>query len=158
MKGPKVVYLDYAAGSPLLPSVADSISHWLEREFVNPSSIHTQGRQAAAMLDQLRRKTASLISAKPGEVIFTSGGTEANNLALLGYARANVARGRHIISCATEHPSVIRSLERLQQGSGGLVSKHELPGRLFFLESFAETGSGKIDRQKTLQLLGTSIN
>lgn len=81
---------------------------------VNPSSIHQSGRQAAAFLDEARASIAATLGAKTGEILFTSGATEANNLAIMGVAEALKEKGQHIITCATEHPSVLESCKALE--------------------------------------------
>ncbi len=86
--------------------------------FGNPSSTHAVGRQARASLDEFRERVARLWACRPSEVIFTSGGTEANNLAVLGTARALKDRGRHLVTSAIEHPSVLRPFEYLAKHEG----------------------------------------
>jgi len=108
------IYLDHAAGTFVLPEVQEQINKILNDEVVNPSSIHARGRLTAALLDSARQDTAGVIGAKPGEIIFTSGGTEANNLAIFGLAHAQKNKGKHILSCQTEHPSVLASLKQLE--------------------------------------------
>lgn len=87
----------------------------LEESFGNPSSIHAEGRKARVFLDEAREQVAALIGASPGEIIFTSGGTEANNQALLGVAFSRQETGRHIITCEIEHPSVLNPLKQLEK-------------------------------------------
>lgn len=108
------IYLDHAAGTWLLPQIQSDLAEWAGEIDGNPSSIHAAGRNAAKILDKARMDIAHSIGAKGSEILFTSGGTEANNLALLGLAQANQSRGSHIISCATEHPSTIESLKYLE--------------------------------------------
>ncbi len=115
MKRSEIIYLDHASGTPLLPEVKSTISAWLDTDIVNPSSIHLQGRRAAASLDEARSSIAELIGAKPSEILFTSGATEANNLAILGAATALKDKGDHIITCSTEHPSVLESYKTLEK-------------------------------------------
>ncbi len=121
MKQGSTTYLDHAAGTFLLPEVADLVRDFSESALANPSSIHARGRAANMLLDQARRSISSNLGTRPGEILFTSGGTEANNLALKGLAQAGRGRGNHIISCGTEHPSVVESLKSLEQ-SGYEVS------------------------------------
>ncbi len=105
------VYLDYNATTPVLPEVAEVFSLYAVEEFGNPGSGHEVGRRAKAALEEARAKVARLISATPEEIVFVSGGTEANNLALLGAA---LARGRgHILVSRIEHPSVLEPALRL---------------------------------------------
>ena len=100
------IYLDHNATTPILPEVARAISDCLATGYANPSSLHQPGRQARQALEAARDEIAQLLGADPSadRVVFTSGGTEANNLALLGLARG--APGKVVIS-AIEHPSVV---------------------------------------------------
>jgi cysteine desulfurase len=100
------VYLDNSATTPVDPRVAAAMSRALVENFGNASSVHGFGQQARAAVDRARREVAALIGAKQSEIVFTSGGTEANNLAIRGLCEASVAHGRHIITSAIEHPSV----------------------------------------------------
>jgi len=100
------VYLDNSATTPVDPRVAAAMARAVVETFGNPSSVHGFGQHARAAVDRARREVAALIGAKPNEIVFTSGGTEANNLAIRGLCEASAARGRHIITSAIEHPSV----------------------------------------------------
>ena len=100
------VYLDNSATTPVDPRVAAAMSRAVVETFGNASSVHGFGQQARAAIDRARREVASLTGAKQNEIVFTSGGTEANNLAIRGLCEASVAHGRHIITSAIEHPSV----------------------------------------------------
>jgi cysteine desulfurase len=100
------IYLDYNATTPLTPKVIAAMRPFLEEHYGNPSSSHRYGRTAKAAVETARGQVAALIGAAPGEIIFTSGGTEANNLAVQGAARAHPGRGKHIITSAVEHPAV----------------------------------------------------
>jgi cysteine desulfurase len=100
------IYLDYNATTPLTPNVIAAMRPFLEEHFGNPSSNHHFGQIAKAAVEKARRQVAALISANPAEIIFTSGGTESNNLALQGTARTNASKGKHIITTAIEHPAV----------------------------------------------------
>ena len=110
-----MIYLDYNATTPLASEALAAMRPWLERPVGNPSSIHAAGRAARAAIDDARDRLAGLLGVKSHEIIFTSGGTEADNLAILGLARAQASRGRHIISCATEHHAVLHPCEHLQK-------------------------------------------
>ncbi|MBU8871736.1 MAG: cysteine desulfurase [Gemmatimonadales bacterium] len=101
-----VIYLDYNATTPLDPRVAEAMLPFLERFFGNPSSSHAQGRAMRAAVDKARSQAAGLLGAEPEGIIFTSGGTEANNHAILGAAVSRAHRGRHIVTSAVEHPAV----------------------------------------------------
>jgi cysteine desulfurase len=110
------VYLDYAATSPADARVAAAMSECLTREgvFGNPSSMHPHGRLARERVERARLQAAALIHAEPQQLVWTSGATESNNLAILGTARAAGKRGRHLISARTEHKSVIDPYRRLE--------------------------------------------
>jgi cysteine desulfurase len=94
----KTVYLDYNATTPLDPQVRDAMLPYLGEVFGNPSSIHHVGRRARVLLDDARERTATVLKCKAGEVIFTSGGTEADNLAIFGTARLLRSKGKHLIT------------------------------------------------------------
>lgn len=107
------IYLDYNATTPLRPEVLEAMLPYLQTRFGNPSSVHWAGRQAKQGLEEAREQVAALINARPSEVIFTSGGTESNNLALCGTLRAARGRKPHIITTAIEHSSVLEPLRAL---------------------------------------------
>ncbi|MDQ2689777.1 MAG: cysteine desulfurase [Chloroflexota bacterium] len=109
------IYLDHAATSPLRPEVLDAMLPYLREHHGNPSSIHASGRRARQGLDEAREEIASLIGAKPREIVFTSGGTEADNLALKGVAWAASAKGRHIVTSAVEHKAVMSTAAILER-------------------------------------------
>lgn len=109
------IYLDYNATTPVAPDVREVICRVLEDDFGNPSSSHTYGQQARQWVEQGRQLVAGLIHAQPGEVIFTASASEANNLAILGAAYQRQAHGRHLITSAVEHPSVLQPCYHLQQ-------------------------------------------
>jgi cysteine desulfurase len=109
------IYLDHSATTPVDPRVADAMARSLTENFGNPSSVHGFGQQARAAVDRARREVAALISAKPNEIIFTSGGTEGNNLAIRGICEAPAAPGCHLITSAIEHPSVRGVCSALEQ-------------------------------------------
>ncbi|UJZ86446.1 cysteine desulfurase [Heyndrickxia coagulans] len=108
------IYLDHAATSPVLPQVAEKMMQVLTGHFGNPSSIHAFGREARRILDEARQVIADSIGAQFNEIIFTSGGTEADNYAILGTAEAAAEKGKHIISTAIEHHAVLHPLEYLE--------------------------------------------
>ncbi len=102
------VYLDHGATTPLKEEVLEAMLPYLKDRFGNPSSVHSYGRENRQTLDEARRKVAASLGALPEEIIFTSGGTEANNLAIQGAARAAGTRGgRHVITSAIEHHAVL---------------------------------------------------
>jgi cysteine desulfurase len=113
-----MIYLDYNATTPLCEKAREAMLPYLDRFFGNPSSVHAAGRETRAAIDNARDTIAGLIHAKPHEIIFTGGGTESNNLAVLGLARARAGQGRHLISCRTEHHAVLNALEHLQKREG----------------------------------------
>ena len=113
-----MIYLDHNATTPLAPEALEAMRPYLERFHGNASSIHAAGRETRAALDDSRDRLAALLACRPHEIIFTGGGTEANNLALLGLARAHASRGKHLITCATEHHAVLHPLEHLQKREG----------------------------------------
>lgn len=118
MTAPEPVYLDYAATTPVDPAVAEAMSRCLTESncIGNASSVtHLFGRRVAGRIEGARAEVAALIGAAPGEIVFTSGATESNNLAILGAARANAYRGRHIVSSRIEHKAVLDPLKRLQK-------------------------------------------
>jgi len=100
------VYLDNSATTPVDPRVATAMARAVTETFGNASSVHGFGQQARAAIDRARREVAALIAARQNEIVFTSGGTEANNLAIRGLCQAASGHGRHIITSAIEHPSV----------------------------------------------------
>jgi len=109
------VYLDCAATTPVAPEVIARMTACLEQEFGNPASAgHAAGRRAAAAVEAAREEVADLIAARPGELIFTAGATEADNLAILGAARFRAALGRHIVVGAAEHRAVLDPCQALE--------------------------------------------
>ena len=105
LKEKRQVYLDHSATTPVDERVASALLRAVTETFGNPSSVHVQGQRARAAVDRARREVASLIGARQNEIVFVSGGTEANNLAIRGICHSG-AIGRHIITSAIEHPSV----------------------------------------------------
>jgi cysteine desulfurase len=113
-----MIYLDYNATTPLCEPARRAMLPFLEGKFGNPSSVHAAGREARATIDDARDRLADLFGAKAHELIFTGGGTEANNLAILGLARSHAARGKHLISAKTEHHAVLNAIEHLEKREG----------------------------------------
>ncbi|MEA3188858.1 MAG: cysteine desulfurase [Chthoniobacter sp.] len=113
-----MIYLDYNATTPLDAAVFEAMAPYLGRHFGNPSSIHAAGRETRAAIDDARDRLAKVLHAKPHEIIFTSGGTEADNLAVIGLARARAGLGRHLITAGTEHHAVLHAFEHLQKNEG----------------------------------------
>jgi len=117
-----VIYLDYNATTPLASEVMEAMLPYLTNHFGNPSSIHAAGRETRAAIDDSRDRLARLLGAKPHEIIFTGGGTESDNLAIIGLARNRSSQGKHIITCATEHHAVLHAFEYLQKQEGFRVT------------------------------------
>lgn len=100
------IYLDYNATTPLDPAVVEAMRPYLESQFGNPSSSHAYGVRARQAVEAARQQVARMLGASPDEIIFTSGGSESNNLAIRGAAHALRAKGNHIVTSAIEHPAV----------------------------------------------------
>ncbi len=138
MKRIRPIYFDYNATTPVLPEVAQEVSLYLTERFGNPSCGHVLGQEAKEALERARSQVASLIKAKPEEICFVSGGTEANNLAIIGLALAQKKR-RHLIISRIEHPSVLNPCIRLLE--------------LGYDVSFVEVdSSGRVDPEEVLRL------
>ena len=112
-----MIYFDAAATTPVRPEVLAALAPLYTSDFGNPSSTHSAGETAARALDYARRTAADVLGCRPGDLVFTSGGTEADNLAIKGLALAS-PQGRHIVSSAVEHPAVLDSLAYLQRFHG----------------------------------------
>jgi cysteine desulfurase len=112
------VYLDYNATTPLDSRVLEAMTPFMTGHFGNPSSIHHIGRTARAALDDCRYRVSHLWRCKPSEVIFTSGGTESNNLAIIGAARSMFSKGAHLITSAVEHHAVLHCFQNLARSEG----------------------------------------
>ena len=109
------IYLDYAATTPVDPRVAQAMLVYMTEKFGNPASTsHGFGQDAAFAVERARAQVASLIGAPARDIVWTSGATESNNLALKGAAHANRARGRHLVTVATEHKAVLDTMRRLE--------------------------------------------
>jgi cysteine desulfurase len=111
----KRVYLDAIAAAPLAPGVFEVMRPFLETDFGNPQSLHSDGQAAAEAVAMARENVAALIGAGPEEIVFTSSGTEANNLAVKGLAQAQRARGSHIVVSTVEHASVLNAVKTLEK-------------------------------------------
>lgn len=116
------VYLDHSATTPVDPRVVEVMLPYLTEKFGNASSVHHFGQEARAAADRARRQVAKLIGARANEIIFTSGGTEANNLAIRGVCELAESHGRHIITSLIEHPSVRGAVEILEK-RGWIVTR-----------------------------------
>lgn len=127
----KVIYLDHASTTPVDPEVVTAMLPWHTEEFGNPSTVYSLGLTAAQAVSQARESLASAVGADPEEIYFTSGGTEADNWAILGTAEAQQKKGRHLVTSTIEHHAVLESMDYLEKhgceitrvpvDSGGLV-------------------------------------
>jgi len=117
-----LIYLDYNATTPLCDEARQAMLPYLDKFFGNPSSIHAAGREARAAVDNARDKIAGLLAVKSHEIVFTSGGTESCNLALLGLARSKFGHGAHIICNKAEHHAVLNTVEYLEKHEGFSVT------------------------------------
>lgn len=109
------IYLDYNATTPVAPEVLEEMLPYLGEHFGNPSSSHAYGREARRAVETARERVAGLLGCEPGEIVFTGGGSEANNLALKGIALACRERGDHIVTSCIEHPSVLNTCRYLER-------------------------------------------
>lgn len=115
MTDPPLIYLDHNATTPVAPEVLQAMLPYLRDRFGNPSSGHAKGREAAAAVSRARDELAGLLGADPDEVTFTSGGTEADHLALLGALGARGIAGTHVVTTSIEHPAVLEPLRALRE-------------------------------------------
>lgn len=111
----KRIYLDNAAATPMDDAVLTAMMPYLTTQFGNPSSLHYFGQEARAAVQQARQQVAHCLGVKAGDIVFTSGGTEADNLAILGYLRANFPHGGHVITSAIEHHAILRTFQALRK-------------------------------------------
>jgi cysteine desulfurase len=109
------VYLDNYAATPILPEVREAMLPFLGEDFGNPSSLHSRGDAARMAVEEAREKVAALIGASPEEIIFTSNGTEANNLAVKGISAGSRRKGKHLVVSAVEHFSVLHAARSLEK-------------------------------------------
>ena len=108
------IYLDHAAATPLDRRVLEAMMPYLTNQYGNPSSLHYFGQQARAAVQQARQQLAHCLGVASGDIVFTSGGTEADNLAIRGYLRANYPQGGHLITSAVEHQAVLNTFRALE--------------------------------------------
>ena len=109
------IYLDYNATTPLDPRVLEEMAPYLAENYGNPSSIHSPGSVARAAVDCARERVSGCLGARPGEIVFTSGGSESNNFAIKGLAYALSDRGKHLITTAVEHASCLETFRFLER-------------------------------------------
>jgi len=138
----QLIYLDYAATTPAAPEVIAAMQSCLGADgvFANPSSVHLAGRRSAAVVDRARDQLATLLQTRPDRLIFTSGATESDNLAIRGAAMARVGQGRHLVTMKTEHKAVTDSFRHLEKegfevtwllpGPDGLLTMQSLESAL----------------------------
>jgi len=111
----KRIYLDHCATTPVRPEVLREMLPFFRGGFGNPSSIHSRGKAAREAVEKARASAAALIGAKSSEIVFTSGGTESDVLAIRGIAEASGKKGGHIVTCGIEHPAVLNTCRRLER-------------------------------------------
>lgn len=109
------INMDHVAASPILPEVADAMIPFLKEKYGNPSSMHSLGEEVTEAMDEAREKVAALINVTAEEIVFTSGGTEANNWALKGIMQAGRSRGNHLITSSIEHFSIMHAIKTLEK-------------------------------------------
>lgn len=136
------IYLDHNAGAPLRPEAADAISRFIAERAGNPSSVHRAGQRARRMIELARSEVAAIVGADAGQIVFTSGGTESNNLAIFGAVTAATRRLR-IVSSEIEHSSILAPLLELER-------------RGFEILRVAPDSDGRIDRERVLEAVGTN--
>ncbi len=112
---PEIIYLDHAATTPVAPAVLEAMLPFFREKFANPSSLYGPAREVRRAIDQARDTVARVLGARSSEIIFTSGGTESDNLAIKGVAFANRHRGNHIITSRVEHHAVLHTCEYLEK-------------------------------------------
>lgn len=124
------IYLDHAATAPLDPRVRETMLPYLGEDFGNPSSLHITGRRAKQALDDARDEIAKILHCRASEIIFTSGGTEADNLAILGIYRAYKEKGNRVVTTTIEHHAVLNTVEHLvkKEGAEGIFVKVDRDG------------------------------
>ncbi len=131
------IYLDYSATNPCDPRVVDAMIPWLREHFGNPASrSHAWGWEAEAAVEKAREQVAQLIGADPREIVWTSGATESNNLAIKGAAHFYKSKGRHLITVKTEHKAVLDTCRELERQGFEVTYLDVLPDGLLDLEAF----------------------
>ena len=115
MKSERRIYLDYNATTPLRPEVLEVMIPYLKDHFGNPSSLHHFGQEAKRAMEDARESIANFIHSNPSEIVFTGGGTAADNLAIKGITRAHREKGQHLITSSIEHPAVLNACKSLEQ-------------------------------------------
>ena len=146
----KQIYLDYAATTPTHPEVLQAMLPYFSDMFGNPSAIYSYGQKAKGAIEEARSKVAELISARGEEIVFTSGGTEADNFALKGIAYSNKPRGNHIITSSIEHNAVIETCKSLEK-NGFLLTY--LPVDEYGLVSAADVKNAITDKTILISIM-----
>jgi cysteine desulfurase len=121
------IYLDHNATTPVDPQVLDAMLPYFSGEFGNAASIHTPGQRARASVETAREQIASLLNARPQEIVFTSGGTESDNHAIFGIVRNHPGATKHVITTQIEHEAVLNACQSLEKDSGGSIEGSYLP-------------------------------
>lgn len=129
---PEEVYLDNSATTPAFPEVIALVERIMREEYGNPSSLHRRGGRAQGIMEESRGALAELLCVSPEEIIFTSGGTESNNLAIKGIARRNRRRGDHLVTTLIEHSSVLEPFQQLEEE--GFSVTYLLPDRKGYID------------------------
>lgn len=143
------IYLDYNATTPVAPEVLDAMLPYLREEFGNPSSIHSHGQRAKAALYDAREQVAGLIGASPNEILFTSGGTEADNLAILGVLDGAEGGRSHLITSVVEHHAVLDTMKAL--------AKKGVPVTFLKVDRAGKVSSGELEKALGSETLLVSI-
>src|SRR5438309_7325746 len=118
MSEPRMIYLDHAATTSVHPNAVEAMLPYFTESYGNPSSSYALARDARRAIDDARDAVADLLGARSAEIIFTSGGSESDNLAIKGVAMASTERGRHIVTSAVEHHAVLHACELLERYLG----------------------------------------
>src|SRR5450631_2283357 len=136
----KPIYLDYSATTPVDPRVAEKMIPWLTEQFGNPASgSHGYGWEAEEAVENARAEVAKLVNADAKEIVWTSGATESNNLAIKGAAHFYKGKGKHLVTLATEHKAVLDSMRELEREGFEVTVLPVLPSGLLDLDLFAAT-------------------
>lgn len=109
------IYLDNASTMPMAEACLQTMTEAFKNDYANPSSLHKKGYEVEKKIIESKERIADILGVSASEIFFTSGGTESNNMAVLGIARANQRKGKHIITCSTEHPSVLEAMRQLEK-------------------------------------------
>lgn len=144
------IYMDHSSTTYVDPKALSAMLPYFSDIYGNPSSFHSVGKRAKDAVEESREKAAKIIGSKIDEVIFTAGGTEANNLAILGYARANKDKGNHLITQKTEHHSVLEAMEHLEKKEGFKIT-------YFDVDEYGMVDSKKVASAITAETILVSI-